>query len=80
MAVARLELEDARGEENQLAPGSVVKILGVAFGGLAEKNGVAPEGFRDGPPSPLIGTSRTSIAESPESLVNILTTRMPGGL
>ena len=25
-----------------------------------------------------IGTSRTSIADSPESLVNILTTRMPG--
>src|SRR6267378_7544158 len=36
VAVARLELEDARGEENQLAPGSVVKILDVAFGGLAE--------------------------------------------
>src|SRR5882762_4554993 len=44
MPVARLELEDARGEENQLAPGSVVKILDVAFGGLAEKNGVASEG------------------------------------
>src|SRR5258708_2753280 len=44
VAVARLELEDARGEEDQLAPGSVVKILDVAFGGLAEKNGVAPEG------------------------------------
>src|SRR5216117_567821 len=48
MAVARLELEDARGEENQLAPGSVVKILDVAFGGLAEKNRVAAEGFRHG--------------------------------
>src|SRR5882762_3822745 len=48
MAVARLELEDARGEENQLAPGSVVKILDVAFGGLAEKNGFAPEGLRHG--------------------------------
>src|SRR6266704_2078241 len=46
MAVARLELEDSRGEENQLAPGGVVKILDVAFGCLAEKNGVAPEGFR----------------------------------
>src|SRR5439155_8134338 len=49
MAVARLELEDARSEENQLAPRSVVKILDVAFGGLAEKNRVAPEGFRRGP-------------------------------
>src|SRR5882762_1729029 len=48
MAVARLELEDARGEENQLAPGSVVKILDVAFGRLAEKNGFAPEGLRHG--------------------------------
>jgi len=28
--------------------------------------------------TPVIGTSRTSIAESPESVVNILTTRMPG--
>src|SRR5258708_38467132 len=27
--------------------------------------------------TPVIGTSRTSIAESPESVVNILTTRMP---
>src|SRR6266704_4781751 len=27
--------------------------------------------------APVIGTSRTSIAESPESVVNILTTRMP---
>src|SRR2546430_13365461 len=49
VAVARLELEDARGEENQLAPGSVVKILDVAFGRLAEKNGFAPEGSRHGP-------------------------------
>src|SRR5216117_958224 len=49
MAVARLELEDARGEENQLAPGSVVKILDVAVGGLAEKNRVAAEGFGCGP-------------------------------
>src|SRR5436309_880207 len=48
MAVARLELEDARGEENQLAPGSVVKILDVAFGGFAEENRVAAEGFRRG--------------------------------
>src|SRR5437879_6270167 len=48
VAVARLELEDARGEENQLAPGSVVKILDVAFGGLAEKNEFAPEGLRHG--------------------------------
>src|SRR5438093_931144 len=52
VAVARLELEDSRGEENQLAPGSVVKILDVAFGGLAEKNRVAPEGFRHGPVGP----------------------------
>src|SRR5437773_9631443 len=52
MAVARLELEDARGEENQLAPRSVVKILDVAFGRLAKKNGVAPEGFRQGPFGP----------------------------
>src|SRR5437867_3702531 len=53
VAVARLELEDARGEENQLAPGSVVKILDVAFGGLAEKNRVASEGFRRGPFGPI---------------------------
>src|SRR5713101_4653484 len=52
MAIARLELEDARGEENQLAPGSVVKILDVAFGGLAEKNRVASEGLRHGPFGP----------------------------
>src|SRR6266480_5205498 len=52
MAVARLELEDARGEENQLAPRSVVKILDVAFGGLAEENRVASEGFRRGPLGP----------------------------
>src|SRR6267143_2779658 len=51
VAVARLELEDARGEENQLAPGGVVKILDVAFGRLAEKNGFAPEGLRHGPVS-----------------------------
>src|SRR5882672_7383305 len=31
MAVARLELEDSRGEENQLAPRGVVEILDVAF-------------------------------------------------
>src|SRR5712691_4220916 len=49
MAVARLELEDPRGEENQLAPRSVVKILDRAFGGLAEENRVAPEGCRHGP-------------------------------
>src|SRR5438445_769756 len=48
MAVARLELEDARGEENQLPAGGVVKILDVAFGGLAEENRVAPEGCRHG--------------------------------
>src|SRR5882724_10963643 len=52
MAVARLELEDPRGEENQLAPRSVVKILDVAFGGLAEKNRVASEGFRCRPVGP----------------------------
>src|SRR6267378_4088301 len=52
VAVARLELEDARGEENQLAPRSVVKILDVAFGGLAEENRVASEGFRRGPFGP----------------------------
>src|SRR5882672_10379610 len=49
MAVARLEFEDPRGEENQLAPRSVVKILDVAFGGLAEENRVATEGCRHGP-------------------------------
>src|SRR5437867_2042668 len=49
MAVARLELEDARGEENQLTPRSIVKIPDMAFGGLAEKNRVAAEGFRRGP-------------------------------
>src|SRR6267378_1734678 len=52
-AVARLELEDPRGEENQLAPRSVVKILDVAFGRLAEKHRVAPEGFRHGPARPV---------------------------
>src|SRR5882762_1120137 len=52
VAVARLELEDARSEENQLAPRSVVKILDVAFGGLAEENRVASEGFRRGPFGP----------------------------
>src|SRR4029077_16514652 len=52
VAVARLELEDARGEEDQLAPRGVVKILDVAFWGLAEKNGVAPEGSRHGPFGP----------------------------
>src|SRR6266705_2950481 len=49
MAVARFELEDARGEENQLTPRSIVKIPDMAFGGLAEKNRVAAEGFRRGP-------------------------------
>src|SRR5882757_3613759 len=51
-AVARLELEDARGEENQLAPRSVVKILDMALGRFAKKHRVAPEGFRRGPPRP----------------------------
>src|SRR5258708_32686741 len=37
VAVARLELEDARGGENQLAPRGVVKSLDVPFGGPAEK-------------------------------------------
>src|SRR5882757_8791268 len=49
MSVARLELEDPRGEENQLAPRSVVKILDMALGRLAKKHRVAPEGFRRGP-------------------------------
>src|SRR2546427_290689 len=53
MAVARLELEDARCQENQLAPGSVVKVLDVAFGGLAEKNRVASEGSRRRPFGPI---------------------------
>src|SRR5258706_13644971 len=52
-AVARLELEDPRGEENQLAPRSVVKILGVPLGRLAKKHRVAPEGFRGGPVRPV---------------------------
>src|SRR5712691_7539135 len=52
MAVARLELEDPRSEENQLAPRSVVKILDVALGRLAEKHRVALEGFRRGPARP----------------------------
>src|SRR5882762_5306463 len=52
VAVARLELEDPRCQENQLAPGSVVKILDVAFGGLAEKNRVASEGSRRQPFGP----------------------------
>src|SRR5882724_2012252 len=51
-AVARLELEDPRGEENQLAPRSVVKILDMALGRLAKKNRFAPEGFRRGPVRP----------------------------
>src|SRR5207245_8319314 len=49
MAIARLELEDPRGEENQLAPRSVVKILDVALGRLAKKNRAALEGSRRGP-------------------------------
>src|SRR6267154_2658997 len=49
MSVARLELEGPRGEENQLAPRSVVKILDMALGRLAKKHRVAPEGFRRGP-------------------------------
>src|SRR5712691_11220822 len=49
-AFARLELEDPRGKENQLAPRGVVKILHVALRGLAKKNGVALEGTRHGPP------------------------------
>src|SRR5260221_12736282 len=53
MAVARLELEDPRGEENQLAPRSVVKILDVPLGRLAKKHRVAPEGFRRGPVRPV---------------------------
>src|SRR2546422_5987511 len=52
MAVARLELEDARGEENQLTPRSIVKIPDMAFGGLAEENRVASEGSRRGPFGP----------------------------
>src|SRR6267143_6881259 len=52
VAVARLELEDARSEENQLAPGSVVKILDVAFRSLAEENRVASEGSRRRPFGP----------------------------
>src|SRR5712671_7898426 len=52
MAVARFELEDPGGEENQLAPRSVVKILDVALGRLAKKHRVAPEGFRRGPARP----------------------------
>src|SRR5882672_8311761 len=42
-AVARLELENARGEEDELPPRSVVQVLHVALGRLAEKNGVALE-------------------------------------
>src|SRR5258707_4155599 len=52
-AVARLELEDPRGEENQLAPRSVVKILDVPLGRLAKKHRFAPEGFRRGPVRPV---------------------------
>src|SRR5258707_12403723 len=52
-AVARLELEDPRGEENQLAPRSVVKILDVPLGRLAKKHRVAPEGFRRAPVRPV---------------------------
>src|SRR5436190_15540028 len=37
-AVARLELEDPRGEEHELPPRSVVKILDVALGRLAEEH------------------------------------------
>src|SRR3981081_1333897 len=52
MAVARFELQDPRGEEDQLAPRSVVKILDVALGRLAKKHPVAPAGFRHGPVRP----------------------------
>src|SRR5256885_12283173 len=52
MAVARLELEHPRCQENQLAPGSVAEILDMAFGGLAEENRVASEGFRRRPLGP----------------------------
>src|SRR5215467_3799372 len=48
-AVARLELEDPRGEEDQLPPRRVVVILDVALRRLAEEHGSALEGLRRGP-------------------------------
>src|SRR5882672_925614 len=49
LAVARLELEDARGEEDQLAPRRVVVVLLVTLRRLAEENRFAGKGFRRGP-------------------------------
>src|SRR6266705_3492819 len=57
-AVARLELEDPRGEEHELAPRSVVKILDVALGRLAKKDRAALEGFRHG----SLGAARWHLA------------------
>src|SRR5882672_12822842 len=49
LAVTRLELEDARGEEDQLAPRRVVVALLVALRRLAEENRFAAKGFRRRP-------------------------------
>src|SRR5215467_2477831 len=49
LAVARLELEDPRCEEDELAPRRVVVILHVPLRRLAEEHRSALEGLRRGP-------------------------------
>src|SRR5258706_7190598 len=46
---ARLELEDARGEEDELPPRRVVQALHVALARLAKEKAAAREGVRRGP-------------------------------
>src|SRR5690348_3351944 len=46
---AGLELEDSRGEEDELAPRRVVVLLHVPFGRLAEENRAALKSLRRGP-------------------------------
>src|SRR5712691_13351236 len=58
-AFASLELEDARSEEDELPPRSVVEILHVALGCLAEKERAAPEGLRHGP----LGAAQRHLAD-----------------
>src|SRR5229473_7613589 len=47
-AVARLELEDPRGEEHELPPRCVVQVFDVALRRLAEEHRAALEGLRHG--------------------------------
>src|SRR5260221_9708222 len=49
LARARLDLEDAAGQENQLAARRIVQVLDPAFGGLAEEEGARLERRRHGP-------------------------------